>query len=701
MRKRAIFLMIISIQLSVILLTLFDNISPLRQLLSFIYLTFIPGYILMRIIGIKGFQSSEGLLYNIGLSLFFTMFLGCFINMGLPLIGVDKPITNLNIIGAYSLSILILLLFLYVKDRDSKLWMGFEKGKQLNSYSPSIILLLINLPLLSILGSFLVNYYGINIVLLFLLIEIALVASLIALNIIPSKYYALAISMIALSLLWHTSLISSYFTGWDINIEYYLQKTVLNSGYWDYKQSSDVGSMLSVVILAPVYTIFTGLSAVWIFKIIYPIYYSLVPLGLYRLYSKVFNNEKMAFWGTFLFISFYVFFRDLTGLARQQIAEFFFMLILLVIMERNINPFRKSILLLCFSFSIIVAHYGLSYFLLIILVSSYLLVYIYKLLWKDKIETINLNYILFFVITCLSWYMFMNSSHLFSELVIIGNKIFISLRDLFFNVASRDDEIMLAIGMKGPEYTSIQRIIYLYLQYFINLIIIIGFSRALINAKRKHINLNYIMLSIASCLFFIFLVVLPLASSIFGSGRVFHLVLFLLAPMCFLGIATILGYIKKTNVKNLLTQVFLVLIFIPYFLFNSGFIFEVTGDRPTSISISKKINQPLFSTAEIISKDWVGDYLSNKENIKIYSDVYSKLLLTGEMGLQSKGLSIDNINEAKSNFIYLRKFNIDSGQFYVYDPKLASRRFDYLVIDHSLLKNKDKIYDNIDAQLYK
>jgi len=118
----------------------------------------------------------------------------------------------------------------------------------------------------------------------------------IAFNFIDIKktYYPIAIFSITLSLLLHTSLISNYVWGWDLQTEIYLADLVLQNAYWNFTQISNYNAMLSITVLAPIYSYMLNMKLVWVFKIVYPILFSFLPLGLYHIYKKQTNN-KIAF----------------------------------------------------------------------------------------------------------------------------------------------------------------------------------------------------------------------------------------------------------------------------------------------------------------------------------------------------------------------------------------------------------------------
>ena len=226
----------------------------------------------------------------------------------------------------------------------------------------------------SVAGATAMNAYGNNSVLLVLIVLIGSVPLLVGLtNVIPKGVYPIAVFTVALSLLWHQSLVSSYLTGWDINIEYYFEKLVQTRGYWDPTVSGQLNSMLSITVLPTAYSLFTGLDAIWVFKVIYPVLFALVPVALYLIFRDVFD-EKTAFLGAFFFMAFYVFFTEMISVLRQEIAELFFALFFLLYLKQKTRSTAATLILIIFGFGVTVSHYGLSYLFLFFLLSAYLFV---------------------------------------------------------------------------------------------------------------------------------------------------------------------------------------------------------------------------------------------------------------------------------------------------------------------------------------
>ncbi len=98
----------------------------------------------------------------------------------------------------------------------------------------------------------------------------------------------------------------------------------------------------------------------WVYKIIFPLLFALMPVALYQAYMKQ-SNEKLAFMASFFFVSLVVFFSEMLQLARQEIAELFVALIILLIVDRSMQKSRWSLLFLVFAASLVLSHYGLTF----------------------------------------------------------------------------------------------------------------------------------------------------------------------------------------------------------------------------------------------------------------------------------------------------------------------------------------------------
>ncbi|MFH0847394.1 MAG: hypothetical protein V1894_05000, partial [Chloroflexota bacterium] len=341
------------------------DVPVLRPIVGFVFLTFIPGVLILRILKIHNLDLIESPLYTVGLSIASVMTVGVVVNLALPLLGISRPLSVLPLTGALTIFILILCWLAYKRDRDSHPSNRPREEDEIEA-KPSLattvnpLLLAVSLPLLAVLSTKLVNYYHNNSVLLVLIFAIVtLVALVVFSKFVPPRVYPLMIVMMAIALVYQTTLISDYLVGSDIHLEYYFANLTLKNGYWDATIFSLINSCLSTVILAPIYSLLLNMDIIWLFKIIYPLFFSLLPLALFRTLSLQIR-PRYAFIATFFFISTPMFFMDLAQLTRQQISELFFILVILLMVDRKLTLVQRTALVLIFSFGTVVSYYGMG-----------------------------------------------------------------------------------------------------------------------------------------------------------------------------------------------------------------------------------------------------------------------------------------------------------------------------------------------------
>ena len=102
------------------------------------------------------------------------------------------------------------------------------------------------------------------------------------------------------------------------------------------------------------------------------------PLGLYKIFRLQVDSSKLAFLAVFLFVSFNTFFIELVTISREMTAEFFMVLLVLLILERKYKPSIVA-LLTVFSVCLVVSHYSLTYFFLICILGVTFLMLVYNI----------------------------------------------------------------------------------------------------------------------------------------------------------------------------------------------------------------------------------------------------------------------------------------------------------------------------------
>ena len=705
------------------------QIPILREFIGFVYLAFIPGIIILRILKLHKLGNIETLLYTVGLSIATLMFTGLFMNTLYPLFGISGPISIMPLIITISILVLILCILSYIRDKDFS-DPGFIDVRDVLSV-PTLFLCLV--PFLAIFGTYLVNFYQNNILLMFLIVIIVITVVLVAFDKVISKnLYPLAVFIITISLLYHRSLISMYLWGTDIHTECYLSNLVMWNSHWDSTIPYIYNAMLSIVMLAPMFSGICSMSLTWVFKIIYPLLFSLIPLGLYRVYQKQ-TDEKIAFLSCFFFISLLAFCLTMLWVARQQIAELFLVLLILLMIDKNMDKIKRSFLFIVFGVSLAVSHYGTSYIYMFCLTSAWLLLVLaenpemqklrdnfhskfsrYKrekltgnpIPLKIKNRTIRSTFVLLFIVFTLTWYMYVSSSYTFNAIVGIGDHIAANIFGLF-NPEEVQALHMIAKKTSSPLH-SVDKYFHLITLFFIS----VGLLALLLKCSGMKFEREY---STFSLMFFAICLVslaVPLTSRQLGTARAYHITLFFLAPFCVIGYITVFKMMSRVvkaswTDQRVRSSLKVLSVFLAIFLlFNTGLVYEVAKDNPTSISLNSTINHPRFHTndQEACGARWLvnlandsyvyaGDcgriffpFISDKEKIKRFNNDTERIS-------PNSYIFMGFLNVREDEVVVVKKDAKGYSQDY---PKLSNSTFYNKVVIHA-----NKIYDNGDAQVYR
>lgn len=732
---------IFTIQVSVLGIILMDGLGVyipiLRQIIPVIYLLFVPGILILRIIRVHKISSSEVLLYSVGLSIASIMLIGFFINLIYPLIRISNPISLLPLIITVSIFVVVLSFLSYLRDKDFSN-PDFINFKDL--LSPYVLFLFL-IPFLAIFGTYLMNWYKIHILIVVLLVVISLIIILFAFDKIPKKLYPLTIFIISISILFQTSLISNYITGFDIQSEYYLANLVIKNAFWNLNLNADYNNMLSVTMLAPILSIISKINLDWIFKIVYPLIFSSVPLGLYIVFKKQ-STEKIAFLSSLFFMSYLVFYIELIALARQEIAELFIVLLILVMITKNISNITRSFFFIIFGISLIISHYGITYIYMFSILIVYFVIllnehyniknsfnFIFKNNKTDVIKnkdsydkTLTFTFVLFFIVFALSWYMYISSAKSLIVFLNLVTSIAGSLTTEFFNPASVQS---LAIIQAA---TSPLHSLFHYGNYAIEFFIIIGTLSILLNDKMKF-RKEYMAFILINIIIQLGAFTVPYLSGAFNSERLYQITLIFLAPACIIGGLTFLDIIYrilkifKIQINNFSDKkiILLSIFFVMFLLFSSQFIYYLTNENPNSIAFNSTLDTANYNEMEIQSANWLNNngvnVSNNGQNSKsgiIIADE-NRLPLLLKYGLITDPFSYHyNPNFNIMNNL-IKTYNPNKNNFYFFfgTNNILNNTFatyNYTIKGSSVLTEKyrnsnnfnsiNKIYDSNGAQIF-
>ena len=689
-----------------------NHIPIISEILASISLFYINGILILRILRIHSLGNIENFLYSVGLSIAVTMFLGMAVDLIYPLFGIKTPISTLPLIITFTVFTVCLCFLSHARDKS------FENQTYIDLtgiINPILFLSLI--PFLAIFGTYLMNYYGNNSILMIMYILIALIPIMVAFDkFIPKRLYPLTVFLLSVALLFSSSLISNYINGWDINMEYYFSNGVVTNSYWNTAIPEILNSMLSIVIVEPIFSKISGLNVADIFKVIYPILFSFVVLGLYSVFKKQTTN-KIAFMSCFLFISVFMFFLEMPYLARQEIGELFVVLMIMVMLEKNLTRRHLAILTVFFIPALLVSHYSLDYIYMFILVFSYLVILIRNLnltnefpilgRWQiikfffykeySRDDTLKLDYrlqlLLIFSLT-LIYYNLFSSAALFDLTVFTLNNVMSTAYAYLFNPNS-----LAAVGIVTSE-KSFLRSIALDLHLIIELMIGIGILFLLYRRTNMKFNENFSLFSVMSFLMLGLVLVVPFLAGALNPERFYQIALIFLSVFFVVGWIGFFRIINrifkfKWKMKSIYTNSLkLIAIFLAISLiFNSGVVYELFHDKPTSMSLHSTMDGPKFNNIELTGAEWLNDH---KLDIIVYSDVYRSLLLNGYF--INTHTSIENGTQLiQPSYIFLGTYNIENNQIAI--PAKGSSPVVYLD-DRNYTNFDNKSYDNGGSQVY-
>ncbi|ADG13908.1 Protein of unknown function DUF2206, membrane [Methanocaldococcus infernus ME] len=624
-------LVVLLLQISLLILfTLKNNFKVetfiIKSLIGFIYLSFIPGYLLLRILRLHNLNTIESFSYALGLSIFFDMLIGLLINIFYPMVGItNKPISEIPILYTMVSIIFILCIFAYFRDKNYNS-LDFIDIKDI--INPQVLILSL-IPFMSIFGVYLINYYNYNILLMAMIIIIGTLVLVIGFtDYIKSKYYPYIIWLIAFSLVYSDTLIGDITKIYDM--QRYFPNLIINLGYYDLtKYTITSATILIYSIFIPIVVLITNCDVSILTKYLFPLYWTFVPILIYNFTCNYLNNlltKKDAFFTSFLYISLPAFFtHPVIFLLKQILANYMLLLFINVLFNNNINNTSKYILLVFVSFSLIWSHYGTSALVFNMLVWTCICIFIctYIFNYKDiksvykKIINITLIYIVIYT----SWYIYISHASVISTLIFL---ILSSINNTIYEKFNPEISggIIILTTIVGF-WNFIQKLIIIFFIFCSLLGTLYLFLNIFLNRSINNNYGNYIVIYIFMSLYFItlFIIMFLPNMSVMGIGRIYLVSFAIIAPNI------IIGYKYYSIVINKLFKLYFKIdlpifnikylyILITFFLLiTTGFINEITKIDPPMFVILNK--NSVLNSNNIIS---IGSYY---HRVIYYTDLCS------------------------------------------------------------------------------
>ncbi|MEM4439381.1 MAG: DUF2206 domain-containing protein [Pyrobaculum sp.] len=665
------------------------DVPIVRQVLG-LALIFMPGYLAARLLGLRGVES---LLISVGLALSLVMFAGAATNFIYLALGVSKPLVGPPVVITLLILVAILALAHYIK--YPREYIRLERLRDIISPSTFII---VTMPLWSVVGVYMVTAHANNIVLMAQIVFFAALPILVAINKIPRGLHPITLWSMALSLSLQNTLPSLYPRQSDVAAEQYIVR--LNNGYWNPAVESNYSAMLSTTILLPLLSEITGLDLNWLYKLILPIIYSVVPIVLYYAYSRLINTQ-VAYLSSYLFTSFYMYYTfHVANIKTVSSMLFFALIILLIAHSEVIDKHRRFALSVIFGFSIIVSHYTLAYIFMFYIVATPFVVMVISR-FKESPKVLTLPFAVLYLIFTFIWYSQIGGGRLVKELT---NFVSGSLKEgLMGRVFVRESYVGHVLGTQislSLEMLKVLTGLFVVAAMFWLLYYLV---------KRQKMNLELTALASLSLLVGAS-TFLSNVSNIVTPDRVFHTNLAVLSPFIVLGALTIVSLLRRNAARAGLLVISVLMAI--YLLVNTGFIAELQQEFPgatitlsmsrieSSGTLSEKayLYRLFVPNCDVAGALWLSKYGVDK---RVYTDILAIRILTEPLFRAEidsrrivriiRGMRIDN------GYIYLHRIGYVYQIAVIWIPTPGAL-LDYHPLSQTILINK--IYDNGCSAVY-
>ena len=198
------------------------------------------------------------------------------------------------------------------------------------------------------------------------IVFVCVIVILVAFGVLKKNQYPYLLFAIALGMTFQVTLAGSHLVGSDVHIEYYWSQFYAGEDVWYPLRYYCPAAGMGAVVFAPMLQKLFHIPNLWTYKIVFPLFFALVPVVLYSLFNR-WLDEKKAFIVTFMFIAFPAFLLEMPAIPESLLAELLLVLaIYLIIVEKFRLRYRIPLIVACALLSGF-AHYSTGFIMMIFL----------------------------------------------------------------------------------------------------------------------------------------------------------------------------------------------------------------------------------------------------------------------------------------------------------------------------------------------
>jgi uncharacterized membrane protein len=326
------------------------------QVLLVPLLLIVPGVILLRALRISGETVAQNPVYVPAASVLVLMASGLAIDLIGPRAGIAAPLRAAPLLIALEVVCIALLLCSLNAPAETRIpWDRLS--------NPARLAWPLLIPLLSAAGALRLNSGHADhvAVLAAVVVIIMLVAGFLFAPWCDYSLLTVGIFAAALAMMWSFSLRGDLVYGFDISSEYYSLNQTVVAGVWHFAHPNDAyGAMLSVTLLPAELHALSGMPALLIFKVVYPVIGAFFPVAVFGLARRVLTG-RWSFLAAALVVMQQTFFQQLVALARQEVAMLLFAALIPAVLDDGQSRRRRWVFVSLLSLGMVVAHYSTAY----------------------------------------------------------------------------------------------------------------------------------------------------------------------------------------------------------------------------------------------------------------------------------------------------------------------------------------------------
>ena len=718
------------------------NIPFLRPISGFLFLTILPGLLILHVLKLNKIGFLEKFILTWGLSISFLIFFGLFVNNLSLGLGYETPLATIPLLVSFNIALIVLGVIGYKTKTFEKSFIktGLSKKNRLLKLNLSVsekafLIVPILFPALSIFGMHVMNITSNNTILMFLLFLIPIYVVFVCFfnQKFPKRIYPVVIFLISISLLLLLSLRSNYLIGADVHDEYYLFQATFDNLHWSILGYSSLDACLSISLLPAIYQSILNISPIFLWKILPSLLCSVFPLVIYVL-SKKYIGESYAFVASIFFMSNNTFLWT-EYYARGNLAMLFIAFAMMTLFSDKIEPLKKRILFITFMASCMVSHYSNTYAFFFIILATFVGIEILSKKYTFK-KIISSTIVLLLFAMLFFWYSQV-TGEAFNSGVDFFRNTFRTLNE-FFVIESRRDTAQTLLGKDVMQMEIPSKIHWLF-TWLTFVLIGIGVITLIIRRKemsfpelkfkkldilKAKFEVGYFVIVLACVGLLVTIISVPFVTKGYGVGRAYPMASTILSVFFVIGgimIAKNLSFIKKAllkkpflrkksftkrshcmrnNEKNgLQVRAYLVilLVLIPYFLCVTGAMYNLFGVPKAVIlnSEGEEHDQFYIHDQESYSARWLRNN-GELEGTTIYIDAGCRLGVQIGRRFWYDFHSLFEEDRKIMGYIYLRYYNVVNGKILkAIGEEHSMAEYQGKFID------KSRIYDNGGSEILK